>query len=132
MCVVLILHALHALVALQFLAQPLRQLPGQLREASVLLQPLVLRHTDVSHVPHEPAGQAEEDDQGAGVDQEVSVEAAVQAQVREDPDEEQHQADDVKGHGGQEEREAAADALDQVHAGGFQAAGAAGCFMVST
>ena len=99
----LVLDALLAVLSpLQRLAQPLGELPGQLHDAARLPQAVVLRHRDVAHVPHEPAAQAEEDDERAGVDQEVSVEAAVQAQVGEDPDEEEDQTDHIQRDGEEE------------------------------
>ncbi|KAG7234142.1 hypothetical protein INR49_005742 [Caranx melampygus] len=106
-----------------FLAQPLGYFPRQHHDHAVPLLPIgfILGHRDVAHVPHEPQAQAEEGDEGAGVDQEVAVEASVDAQVGEYPDEKQDQTDDVKSNGEEKQRHAAADTLDQLHGGNITA-----------
>ncbi|TNN43508.1 hypothetical protein EYF80_046296 [Liparis tanakae] len=117
----ILVHVLHAgLLRLQLLAQPLRELPRQARDAPPAEAPLpaaaavVLRHPHVAHVPDEPEGQAGEEHQRAGVDQEVPVEAAARAHVAEDADEEERGAERVEQQGAEERGQAAADALHRA------------------
>lgn len=116
----------------QLLVHRFGELPGQQRDAAPPLPGLLiltlLRHAHVPGVPQDPEGQADEDDDGAGVDQEVPVEAAVQARVREDPDEEHHQAGHVQEHGHHERGHAASDARDHLHVrAGHRGASNGGC-----
>ncbi len=53
-------------------------------------------HPDVPHVPHEPQGQADEQDQRAGWDEEIPVKHAAHPHVTEYPDEQQDHTEDVE------------------------------------
>lgn len=102
----------------QLLSQPLRQLPGELRDAAAApLQRVAPRRRHVPRVPEDPEEEAEEDHQRAREDEEVAVKAAVDAQVGEDADEEEHEAERVQHERGEEERHAAAEAPQQLHVG---------------
>lgn len=83
-----------------------------LQQAHVVLQ-LGGGHLDVAGVPEHPPHQAEEDDDGARVDEQV-----VEEDVGEDPDEEDEQPHRVEGHRGPEGAGAAAQApvLGVLHA----------------
>lgn len=75
----------------------------QLHHAHVVLQ-LLGRHVDVPRVPEHPPDQAEEDDDGPGVDEQV-----VDDQASENPDEHDEDPQDVVGHREPEGALAAAD-----------------------
>lgn len=79
--------------------QSLREFPRELFDAvrgtRSARQTFVL-HPDVPHVPHEPQGQAGEQDQRAGVDEEIPVKHAVHPHVTEYPDEQQDHTEDVE------------------------------------
>ncbi len=79
--------------------QSLRELPRERfdaeRGARTARQTFIL-HPDVPHVPHEPQGQADEQDQRAGVDEEIPVKHAAHPHVTEYPDEQQDHTEDVE------------------------------------
>lgn len=98
--------------------EPLGQLPGPVSEADVQGAVAFLRvQPDVDRVPQHPPHQAEEDDERARVDEEIPVEAALGAEVAEDPDQQHHQAGHVEHHG-QEEQGSAGPHAAVGHAGG--------------
>lgn len=79
--------------------ESLREFPRDLfdaeRGARSAIQTFIL-HPDVPHVPHEPPGQAGEQEQRAGVNEKIPVKHVIPPHVTEYPDEEQDQTDDVE------------------------------------
>lgn len=57
---------------------------------------IFLFHPDVSHIPHQPEAQAGEQQQRAGVDEEIPVKHATLLHVAEDAEKQQDQAGDVE------------------------------------
>lgn len=89
-----------------------------LQQPHVVLQ-LGRGHLDVPGIPEHPPDEAEEDDDGARVDQQV-----VEEDVDEHADEEDDQPHDVKGHRQPEAARAAAQTPElRLHAAGLRRAG---------
>lgn len=106
------------LTAVVWFGESLREFPCELfdaaRGARFALHTFIL-HPNVPHVPHEPPGQAGEQQQRAGVNEEIPVKHAVLLHVPEHADEQQDHTDDVEDDRHDEYRQTGADAPQLLH-----------------